>query len=260
MSGQLIFVGIDLGNFNDITVRALHVIKETDVFIVEDKGSFKSTLKQLNIVDKKTIYQWPNPTVDLRTETMKEIGWQSVSDDEVIKIIKENIDNGKNVVYCSAEGMPGTTDPGTFLVWLAIKNKIPYTVCPGPSISSLVVAHSAYSSNEFIYKELIPKNKKDQNIFLIDLLYHGMPFMFPYIKTEPHDSKTFILEFLDKVIDIFPNDTLLTIVINATTSRELVINDLVINAKEQLLNYNFDIPFNMTFLVIPAYSKSLPIY
>jgi hypothetical protein len=87
-----------------------------------------------------------------------------------------------------------------------------------------------------------------------------MPFMFPYIKTEHHDSKTFILEFLDKVIDIFPNDTLLTIVINATTSRELVINDLVINAKEQLLNYNFDIPFNMTFLVIPAYSKSLPIY
>jgi 16S rRNA (cytidine1402-2'-O)-methyltransferase len=260
MSGQLIFVGIDLGNFNDITVRALHVIKETDVFIVEDKESFKRTLKQLNIVDKKTIYQWPSPTVDLRTKTMKEIGWQSVSDDEVIKIIKENIDNGKNVVYCAAEGMPATTDPGTLLVWLALKNGIPKTVCPGPSISSLVLAHSPYACSEFIYKELIPKDKKDQDIFLLDLLYHEMPFMFPYIKTDHQDSKTFILEFLDKIINTFRSDTLITIVINATTPSELIINDLVINAKEKLLNYNFDIPFNMSFLVIPAYSKSLPTY
>jgi 16S rRNA (cytidine1402-2'-O)-methyltransferase len=260
MSGQLIFVGVDLGNFEDITLRALDIIKKTDVFIVEDKATFKNKLKDLNIVGKKTIYQWPAPTVDLRSETMKALGWKSISDDEVIKIIKENIDKGKNVVYCSSEGMPATTDPGTLLVWLAQKNGIPKTICPGPSISSLVLAHSAFSCGEFIYKDLIPTDKKDQDIFLLDLLYHQMPFMFPYIKTEPHDSKTFILEFLDKVMNIFPKYTLLTIVINATTPTELIINDLVINARQQLLNYNFDAPFNMSFLVIPASSKSLPAY
>jgi 16S rRNA C1402 (ribose-2'-O) methylase RsmI len=258
MSGQLIFVGVDLGNFEDITLRALDIIKKTDVFIVEDKGSFKRTLKQLNIVDKKTIYQWPVATVDLRSETMKALGWKSISDNEVIQVIKENIDNGKNVVYCSAEGMPGTTDPGTLLAGLALKNNITYTVCPGPSISSLVLAHSPYACSEFIYKELIPTNKKDQDIFLLDLLHHGMSFMFPYIKTEPHDSKTFILEFLDKIIDIFPNDTLITVVINATTPGELIINDLVINARQQLLNYNFDIPFNMSFFVIPQFYNIRP--
>jgi 16S rRNA C1402 (ribose-2'-O) methylase RsmI len=259
MSGKLIFVGVDLGNFNDITVRALDIIKETDVFIAEDKATMKIKLKNLNVVGKKTIYQWPCATVDLRSETMKSLAWKSVSDDEVIKTIKENIDNGKNVVYCAAEGMPGTTDPGTLLAWLALKNNIPYTVCPGPSISSLVLAHSAYSPGEFIYKQIIPTNKKDQDTFLLDLLHHKMSFMFPYIKTEHHDSKTFILEFLDKIIDIFPNDTLITVVINATTSSELIINDLVINAKEQLLNYNFDIPFNMSFFVIPRSFSSLPI-
>jgi 16S rRNA C1402 (ribose-2'-O) methylase RsmI len=258
MSGQLIFVGVDLGNVNDITVRALDIIKETNVFIVEDKGFFKNKLKQLNIIDNKKIYQWPNPTVDLRTEIMKKYSWQGISDDEVIKIIKETIDSNKNVVYCSSEGMPGTTDPGTMLVSLALKNKIPYTVCPGPSISSLILSHSAFASSEFIYKELIPASKKDQDIFLLDLLNQGMPCLFPYIKTDHQDSKTFILEFLDKVINIFPNDTLITIVINATTINELIINDFTINAKNQLLNYDFDVPFKMSFLIIPKSSGRLP--
>jgi 16S rRNA C1402 (ribose-2'-O) methylase RsmI len=256
MSGQIIFVGVDLGNFKDITVRALEVFKETDVFIVEDKAQMKRKLKNLNIVGKKTIYQWPSPTVDLRTKVMKTLGWKSISDDEVIEIIKENTNNGKNVVYCAAEGMPATTDPGTKLVWLAVNNKIPYTVCPGPSISSLVLAHSAYISSKFTYKEIIPADKKDQDVFLLDLLYQRMPFMVPYIKTDHQDSKTFILEFLDKVIDIFPDNTLTTIAINATTPNELIINDLLIKAKKELLNYDFNKPFNITFLIIPVFSNS----
>jgi len=252
VNGQLIFVGVDLGNIEDLTIRALTAIKQTQVFIVEDEIEFKHKLKRLNIINDKTIYQWPLSAVH------KEIGWPVISDNELIKIIKDQVENNKNVVYCSGEGMPGTTDPGTKLVLLAMENGIGHTVYPGPSISSLVLAHSAFSSSEFIYKAMIPENTKDQDDFLLDLRNKQMPFMCPYIRTTGHGSKTFVLEFLDKIINIFPNDTLITVVINATEYNEFIINDFVTRAKERLLDYTFGIPLKISFLVIPSGSTPHP--
>lgn len=139
--GMLYLVATPIGNLDDITLRALKILKEVDLVAAEDT---RQTLKLLNHFDiKKTL----------------------VSYYEYNKVVKgnyliEQLIEGKNVALVSDAGTPGISDPGEDLVKLAVNNGIPVTMAPGPvaAITGLVI--SGLPTGRFVFEGFLPVNKR----------------------------------------------------------------------------------------------------
>lgn len=141
--GTLFLVATPIGNLEDITLRALRVLKEVDVIAAEDT---RQTLKLLNHFDIKS---------------------SLTSYYEHNKIEKGNyiigmLLDGKNVAVVSDAGSPGISDPGEDLVRLAVDNGINVTMVPGPvaAITGLVI--SGLPAGRFVFEGFLPMNKKQR--------------------------------------------------------------------------------------------------
>ncbi|HHV99731.1 MAG TPA: 16S rRNA (cytidine(1402)-2'-O)-methyltransferase [Clostridiaceae bacterium] len=142
-TGTLFLVATPIGNLEDITLRALKVLKEVDIIAAEDT---RQTLKLLNHFDIKaslTSYYEHNKV---------EKG------NYIIQLLLE----GKNVAVVSDAGSPGISDPGEDLVKLAIENGIDVTMIPGPvaAITGLVI--SGLPTGRFVFEGFLPMNKRQR--------------------------------------------------------------------------------------------------
>ncbi|MBS7378855.1 MAG: rRNA (cytidine-2'-O-)-methyltransferase, partial [Sphaerochaetaceae bacterium] len=95
--GTLYMVGTPIGNLEDITVRALRILKEVDVIACEDTRHTSLLLSRYDI--KKRL-----------------IACHSYNEEESAKGIISLLDQNLNVAYCSDAGTPGVSDPGARLV------------------------------------------------------------------------------------------------------------------------------------------------
>jgi len=142
-TGTLFLVATPIGNLEDITLRALKVLKEVDIIAAEDT---RQTLKLLNHFDIKaslTSYYEHNKV---------EKG------NYIIQLLLE----GKNVAVVSDAGSPGISDPGEDLVKLAVENGIDVTMIPGPvaAITGLVI--SGLPTGRFVFEGFLPMNKRQR--------------------------------------------------------------------------------------------------
>ncbi len=119
--GILYLVATPIGNLEDITIRALNVLKEIDIIYAEDTRNSSILLKHFDI--QKPMYSYHNFNEELKC-------------DEIIGHLKD----GKNIAIISDAGLPVISDPGFEIAKVAIENNIPVTTIPGPSagISALV--------------------------------------------------------------------------------------------------------------------------
>jgi|688.fasta_scaffold60466_7 16S rRNA (cytidine1402-2'-O)-methyltransferase len=237
MTGKIIFIGVDLGNLEDITIRALNALRDNKVFIVEHRRSFVYKLNLLKILDKKEIYEWPGE-----------------SEETITKIILDNINKGLDVVYCSMEGMPCTTDPGAAITRIALNNNIKYTVFPGPSISSTMPILSGFCCGHFVYAPILPKDDCDRLIYLKKLYENKVPFVSIYPSREAEEIKDFSFKFVKEVISIFSKESMITLAFNLTYSNESIIT-MPAEYVESALN---DIDFRdievLSVLVVPVHA------
>tara|TARA_B100001057_G_scaffold147620_1_gene147509 strand:+ start:653 stop:1495 length:843 start_codon:yes stop_codon:yes gene_type:complete len=136
----LSIVATPIGNLDDITHRAIKVLKEGDVIICENP---KHSLKLLNKLGIRK----------------KLIALHDYNEHKIIDMIKGLLKN-KNCVLISDAGSPLISDPGYNLVQYCIDNKINVTSVPGPSavISSLQL--SGLPISEFVFFGFVPKSKK----------------------------------------------------------------------------------------------------
>ena len=143
----LYIVSTPIGNLDDITFRALEVIKNSDIILCEDTRRSLKLLQHFNIKKKLIPFHKFNEKK------------------EVNKIIKY-INEGKILSLISDAGTPIISDPGLLLIKECVKQNI--NVSPIPGVSSIVAAMSvAGFSDKFIFYGFLPKAEKELNKVLL---------------------------------------------------------------------------------------------
>ena len=133
MTGTLYLVATPIGNPDDITLRALKILKEVDVILCEELKEGKRILSNYQIEPKEL------DTLNEHNESLK-----------VDKIIND-LKSGKNVALISDAGTPVFSDPGSLLVKRAIKEGIKIVPVPGASALLLALIVSGFNIEKFVY-------------------------------------------------------------------------------------------------------------
>ena len=136
--GTLYIVSTPIGNLEDITLRALRTLKETDFIAAEDTRHTKILLGRYDIHKPLISYYSYNRISKL---------------DKIIRLLKE----GKNISLVSDAGTPGISDPGSILIKTCIESNIPVISIPGATalIAALVV--SGKSTDKFIFEGFLSR-------------------------------------------------------------------------------------------------------
>ena len=141
MNGNIYLVATPIGNLEDITLRALRILKEVDLIAAEDT---RNTLKLLNHYEiKKTLISYHRHNEEIKV-------------DNLIEKLKE----GKNIAVVSDAGTPGISDPGEILVKQALKNNIKIVPIPGACAAISALVCSGLDTKEFTFLGFLPLNKK----------------------------------------------------------------------------------------------------
>ena len=140
--GILILCATPIGNLEDITYRAVRVLKEADMIAAEDT---RHTRKLLTHFDIHT------PLVSYHEHNKMQKG------PELIKKLKE----GKNIALVTDAGTPGISDPGEDIVKLAYQEHITVTAIPGAVAGIIGLIISGQSTRRFSFEGFLPNNKKE---------------------------------------------------------------------------------------------------
>ena len=143
MSGILYIVATPIGNLEDITLRAIRILKEVDIIAAEDT---RHTLKLLNHLEiSKPMISYHRHNEEIKT-------------DELINKLLE----GKNIALVSDAGTPVISDPGEEIVKVALQNDIKVIPIPGPCALITALTTSGIDAKEFAFLGFLPLNKKNR--------------------------------------------------------------------------------------------------
>lgn len=143
MSGTLYLVATPIGNYDDITLRALKVLREVDVVVYEERKAGYRLLSHYGIVDKVV-------------ESLNEHNEAAAS----FHII-EHLKKGRNVALISDAGTPVFSDPGQILVKKALEHNLKIVSIPGASSLLPALTLSGFPIDQFLfYGFLSPKSRR----------------------------------------------------------------------------------------------------
>ncbi|KAL6574388.1 hypothetical protein OROHE_001292 [Orobanche hederae] len=134
----LYLVGTPIGNLEDITLRAVRVLKSADVILSEDTRRSGKLLHYYNIKTPLLSYHKFN-------ESQRE------------QVVLKRLIGGEIVALISDAGMPGISDPGMELAKLCVDKDIPIIPIPGPSAVVAALSASGLPTNEFTFVGFLPK-------------------------------------------------------------------------------------------------------
>jgi 16S rRNA (cytidine1402-2'-O)-methyltransferase len=140
---KLYLVPTPIGNLEDITLRAIRVLREVDGILAEDTRNSGQLLKHLNI--SKPLYSH-----HAHNEHTGVPG--------VIKMLKE----GKSLALISDAGTPGISDPGYLLVKACVDNGIEVESLPGATAFVPALVNSGFPTDRFVYEGFLPHKKGRQ--------------------------------------------------------------------------------------------------
>ncbi len=137
---QVYIVGTPIGNIEDISIRAVNILKNVDEIYCEDTRVSKKLLSYYGI--NKKLFSYNDFNEDKKSE-------------EIIKKVKL----GKKIALISDAGMPVISDPGYKLVKKMIKENIEYTVVGSTSALINALILSGLPPNNFMFVGFLPKKK-----------------------------------------------------------------------------------------------------
>ena len=139
----LYLVGTPIGNLEDITLRALRVLKEVDVIACEDTRQTQKLLNHYAITTRTTSYHEHN---------------EITKSAELVKEMQE----GANVALVTDAGMPGISDPGYRLISLAIRHRVPVVPIPGASAFLAALVASGLPTDSFRFSGFLPAKRGER--------------------------------------------------------------------------------------------------
>lgn len=137
---KIYIVPTPIGNLDDITLRAINVLKDVDLILCEDTRRSKKLLIH---------YEIETP---LRSH-------HKFNEHKEVDIIIEKIKSGTKVALISDAGTPGISDPGYLIVRTCIQNNIEIDCLPGPTAFVPALINSGIPSDKFIFEGFLPVKK-----------------------------------------------------------------------------------------------------
>ncbi len=177
MKGTLYIVSTPIGNLEDITLRALRVLKEVDVIAAEDTRHSSKLLSHYGI-SKPLLSYWGER--------------EKVKSEEVLARLRD----GLSVALVSDAGTPGISDPGSVLIRKAIEEGIPVVSVPGPSALTAAISISGLPIEEFTFIGFLPQKKSQRQKTLRELSLDKRTLVF-------YEAPHRIIETLEDMKEIF---------------------------------------------------------
>ena len=183
LNNTLYIVSTPIGNLDDITLRAIQVLKSSDIILCEDTRHSLKLLNHLNI--KKKL-----------------ISYHKFNEKKQIPNIIEYINQGKILSLISDAGTPMLSDPGKHLINECLKNKIKITPIPGVSSVTASISVAGFE-DKFLFYGFLPKRDKEIEKVLTKLsnLIYSQVFFIPALKINFYLNK-FKIFFNDRKIMI----------------------------------------------------------
>lgn len=158
MNGKLYLVPTPIGNLEDMSFRAIRILKEVDLILAEDTRTSAPLLKHFGI-DKKVFSHHQHN--------------EHKSVTEIIRFLKE----GKQIALISDAGTPAISDPGFLLVREAIKHDLPLECLPGATAFVPALVNSGLASDRFTFEGFLPV-KKGRQTRMKELAEEGRTMIF----------------------------------------------------------------------------------
>ncbi len=177
MAGTLYIVATPIGNLEDITLRALRILKEVDLIAAEDTRHTKKLLTHYGIQKPLTSYHEHN---------------EKTKSSQLIHRLKE----GCRVALVSDAGTPLLSDPGFRLVQEAIRAEAQVIPVPGPSALTAVLSASGLPTASFAFEGFLPAKKAQRRKTLTGLREEERTLVFYEVPHRMQESLRDILEIL----------------------------------------------------------------
>ena len=149
-NGILYIVGTPIGNLNDISQRAINILKNVSLVACEDTRQTKKIMNKFNISNKLISFNKHNSSIK-------------------IPMIVRDLKKGKSIAIVSDAGMPGICDPGEDVVKSAKSEGINIICVPGACAAITALVSSGISSSRFVFEGFLPKKKIDREKILLEI-------------------------------------------------------------------------------------------
>lgn len=147
-TGTLFIISTPIGNLEDLTLRALRILKEVSVLACEDTRVTKKLLQSHEIPYPEHIFSYHEHNEEAAAK-------------RIVGILNE----GRNVALCSDAGTPGISDPGYRAVSMAAEEGFRIEVIPGPSATTSALLLSGLPSSSFTFKGFPPRKSGQRKRF-----------------------------------------------------------------------------------------------
>ena len=147
MAGILYLVATPIGNLEDMTFRAVRILKEVDLIAAEDTRNSIKLLNHFDINTPMTSYHEFNKV------------------DKAVTLIGK-LREGQNIACITDAGTPGISDPGEVLVRMCYEEGIEVQSVPGPAACITALTSSGQASRRFAFEAFLPRDKKERREIL----------------------------------------------------------------------------------------------
>ena len=202
MNGDLYIVSTPIGNLEDITIRAINVLKKVDIIFAESIERTNTLLSHYQISNKVLSYNKDN-------EKRK------------VKKISEYLEKSYNIALVTDAGTPSISDPGFYLL-SNLKTDIRVIPIPGASSLSCAISLSRIPVNSFMFIGFPPKKISDRRKKLAETSNLNSPICL-------FESKHRLISLLKDILKIYGQDTQIGVFRELTKVYESIIHDSVIN-------------------------------
>ena len=143
---MLYIIPTPIGNLQDITLRALEILKTVDLILAEDTRTSSKLLNHFQITKQLTSYHQHN-------------------EHQIVTHLVNQMREGKKMALISDAGTPAISDPGFLLVRACIKEGIKVECLPGPTAFVPALVNSGLPANRFSFEGFLPLKKGRQTMF-----------------------------------------------------------------------------------------------